>query len=140
VRSFDVIKARRAVAEMRVIGAKAAAKKHKVTERTLWNWQRRLRELADEATKDGKREAAGAAEVVSKALEGAGGYWRRKLRAALGVGLDRLALIAVQETDPDKLSRALERLAEVEVTAEALGVGTASAGEGGEPSSDEKAP
>ena len=120
---------------MRLIGTKAAAKKYRVTERTLWNWQARLRKMATE----GEVEATAGLERALTAVEGAGSDWRKKLRAALGVGLERLAAIAVQETDPDKLSRALERLAEVEVTAEALGVGTASAGEGGEPSGDEKA-
>jgi hypothetical protein len=128
-RPFDIIKARRAVRDLHSLGPKAAAKKHKVTERTLWLWQKRLASEDKEILKDPR---------VDKILEEAGSDWRKKLRAAIGVGLERLAAIAGQETDPDKLSRAIERLAEVEVTAEALGVGASSASEGSEPSSGKK--
>lgn len=134
-RPFDVVRARRAVADMRAIGSKAAAKKHKVTERTLFLWQRKLQDAALAEVKS--------TEVVNSVLDavsGPGVEWRKKLRATLSVGLERLAKIAAKETDPDKLSRAIGRLAELEVTAEALGVGSASSGEGSESASDAEAP
>lgn len=108
---FDRERAVRILVEAAATGDKKTCERWKITQRTLWNYRKRLH---------GDPELSAAFTALNREADRS---WKMSRQKALEIGMRRLAELFENATDINELSRAVERLGNLDVASEALSVG-----------------